>query len=127
MVGPSGVGKDSLIAALAAADPRLVSLRRAITRPADATEPFRPVTDAQFDAMAATGAFVLAWGAHGLRLRRAAGRDRRAARQLDRVGGRAAAGPGQEPTGRDPGPDEPFEQRHPLAQPSSSRAWQAPP
>ena len=67
VVGPSGVGKDSLIAALAAADPRLVPLRRAITRPADATEPFRPVTDAEFDAMAARGAFVLTWGAHGLR------------------------------------------------------------
>ncbi|MEM7644622.1 MAG: phosphonate metabolism protein/1,5-bisphosphokinase (PRPP-forming) PhnN [Pseudomonadota bacterium] len=67
IVGPSGVGKDSLIAALAAADPRLRPIRRVITRPADGTEPFVSATEEDFDAMLAQGAFRLHWSAHGLR------------------------------------------------------------
>ncbi|MEM8849575.1 MAG: phosphonate metabolism protein/1,5-bisphosphokinase (PRPP-forming) PhnN [Pseudomonadota bacterium] len=67
IVGPSGVGKDSLIAGLAAADARLRPLRRVITRPADDTEPFVSASNAQFDAQLAEGAFLLHWGAHGLR------------------------------------------------------------
>lgn len=67
VVGPSGVGKDSLIAGLAAADPRLRPLRRVITRPADGTEPYRSETEAGFEALAAAGAFLLDWHAHGLR------------------------------------------------------------
>ena len=65
IVGPSGVGKDSLIRALAAAEPRMVWLRRVVTRPADPTEPFVPATDEAFDAMIPN--FVLHWAAHGLR------------------------------------------------------------
>ncbi|MEM7710474.1 MAG: phosphonate metabolism protein/1,5-bisphosphokinase (PRPP-forming) PhnN [Pseudomonadota bacterium] len=67
VVGPSGVGKDSLIAALATADPRLQPIRRVITRPADHTEPFVSASDARFDAMVADDAFLLHWRAHGLR------------------------------------------------------------
>ncbi|WP_019953937.1 phosphonate metabolism protein/1,5-bisphosphokinase (PRPP-forming) PhnN [Yoonia vestfoldensis] len=68
IVGASGVGKDSVMAALAARDPRLGLVRRVITRPADAGgEDFDGVSDAEFDAMAAQGAFALHWAAHGLR------------------------------------------------------------
>ena len=67
IVGPSGVGKDSLIAGLAAADPRLRPLQRVITRPADGTEPFRSVTPDEFEALSTRDAFLLHWDAHGLR------------------------------------------------------------
>lgn len=67
IVGPSGVGKDSVITALVAAEPRLVLARRVITRPAGAGgEHFDGVTQAQFAQMRAAGAFALAWSAHGL-------------------------------------------------------------
>ena len=68
IVGPSGVGKDSLIAALAEADPSLRPVRRTITRAADAGgEAFDEVSDGAFDAMLAAGAFCLHWRAHALR------------------------------------------------------------
>ncbi|MGR3484990.1 MAG: phosphonate metabolism protein/1,5-bisphosphokinase (PRPP-forming) PhnN [Paracoccaceae bacterium] len=67
VVGPSGVGKDSVIAGLVAARPDLTWVRRAITRPPSGTEPFEALSDAQFDARAAAGGFCLSWGAHGLR------------------------------------------------------------
>lgn len=67
VVGPSGVGKDSLIAGIAAARPDLVVARRAITRPADLSEPFEAVGDAAFDSRLDAGAFALHWSAHGLR------------------------------------------------------------
>ncbi|WP_375257117.1 phosphonate metabolism protein/1,5-bisphosphokinase (PRPP-forming) PhnN [Citreimonas sp.] len=68
VVGPSGVGKDSVIAGLVAARPDWQVVRRAITRPADdGAETHRPMTDAQFDAAAERGAFCLWWPAHGLR------------------------------------------------------------
>ncbi|TFL17709.1 phosphonate metabolism protein/1,5-bisphosphokinase (PRPP-forming) PhnN [Jannaschia formosa] len=67
VIGPSGVGKDSLIAALAASAPGFRALQRVVTRPADETEPFRSVTEAEFKAMAEAGAFALHWSAHRLR------------------------------------------------------------
>lgn len=67
VVGPSGAGKDSLIAALAAADPRLRPVRRVITRTADGTEPFQSVTPEEFEALAEQDAFLLFWTAHRLR------------------------------------------------------------
>lgn len=67
VVGASGVGKDSLIAALGAAQPGLHVVRRVVTRPAAPdTEPFEPVSEAGFAARAASGAFCLHWRAHGL-------------------------------------------------------------
>lgn len=66
VVGPSGAGKDTLLAAAVAARPDLVLARRVITRPSAAGgEAFEGVTDAQFDAR--LGDFALTWAAHGLR------------------------------------------------------------
>lgn len=68
VVGPSGVGKDSVMDALLAAHPDLVQARRVITRPpAPGSEDFDSVSLADFQTRAAAGAFVLHWGAHGLR------------------------------------------------------------
>lgn len=68
VVGPSGVGKDSVMQAVARAHPGVHLARRVITRPADAGgEDFDGVSDAQFDQMVAEGAFALHWAAHGLR------------------------------------------------------------
>ncbi len=67
VVGPSGAGKDTLIAAARAARPDLHVARRVITRPEEAGgEPFEGVTPAEFAARAARGDFVLQWRAHGL-------------------------------------------------------------
>lgn len=67
VVGPSGVGKDSVMAALATRHDDVVLARRVITRAAEAGgEPFRPVTQAEFDKLAQAGHFVLHWQAHGL-------------------------------------------------------------
>lgn len=67
VVGPSGVGKDSVMAGLCAARPDLVRLRRVITRPSDAGgEDHEAVSPALFAARAAGGDFALHWQAHGL-------------------------------------------------------------
>lgn len=67
VVGPSGVGKDSVMEAMAARDPRLVRARRVITRPSDAGgEIFEAVTREEFQKRNAAGQFVLDWAAHGL-------------------------------------------------------------
>ncbi|MCR9125738.1 MAG: phosphonate metabolism protein/1,5-bisphosphokinase (PRPP-forming) PhnN [Rhodobacteraceae bacterium] len=67
VVGPSGVGKDSVMARLAEARPDIVLARRVITRAADAGgENFTPVSVAAFDRMREAGDFMLCWGAHGL-------------------------------------------------------------
>lgn len=67
VVGPSGVGKDTLLAGAVAADPRLHWARRVITRPETAGgEPFEGVSAAEFAARLAAGEFALHWQAHGL-------------------------------------------------------------
>ncbi|KGJ04827.1 ribose 1,5-bisphosphokinase [Paracoccus halophilus] len=67
VVGPSGAGKDTLIAAALAARPDLSPLRRVITRPADSGgEDFEGVSPGEFARMRAEGRFLLDWQAHGL-------------------------------------------------------------
>ena len=67
VVGPSGVGKDSLIDGLCAACPALLRVRRVITRAADAGgEDFEAVRPADFARRRAAGQFALCWHAHGL-------------------------------------------------------------
>lgn len=67
VVGPSGAGKDTLIAAARAARRDLHVVRRVITRAEEAGgEPYEGVTPDAFAARAAQGDFVLTWAAHGL-------------------------------------------------------------
>ncbi|WP_439140152.1 phosphonate metabolism protein/1,5-bisphosphokinase (PRPP-forming) PhnN [Roseicyclus sp.] len=67
VVGPSGVGKDSVMAGLCAARPDLVRVRRVITRDVDAGgEDYEAISPALFAARAAGGDFALHWQAHGL-------------------------------------------------------------
>ena len=67
VVGPSGAGKDTLIAGAMAANPALHWARRVITRPESAGgEPFEGVTETEFDQRLASGDFALHWQAHGL-------------------------------------------------------------
>lgn len=67
IVGPSGVGKDTLLAGAVAADPGLHWARRVVTRPMEAGhEPHEPVDPATFAARRDAGEFALHWRAHGL-------------------------------------------------------------
>jgi ribose 1,5-bisphosphokinase len=67
VVGPSGVGKDSVLAGIADAAPHLRRVRRAVTRPeTSGGEPHEAMTQADFESAAARGAFCLHWAAHGL-------------------------------------------------------------
>ncbi len=67
IVGPSGVGKDTLIAALAEASPDFAIVRRVITRaPELGGEDFEGVTEEEFERRRAAGAFCIHWRAHGL-------------------------------------------------------------
>ena len=68
VVGPSGAGKDTVLAALAQARPDIYRVQRVITRPSDPEgEPFESVCEAEFAARLKEGAFALHWQAHGLR------------------------------------------------------------
>lgn len=67
VVGPSGAGKDTLLAGAKAALPDLHIARRVITRPTEAGgEDFEGVTSGDFAARKAAGEFILDWQAHGL-------------------------------------------------------------
>lgn len=66
VVGPSGVGKDSLMD-LAAARAGMVRARRVITRaPQAGGEAFDAVTETEFSRRRSNGDFALHWAAHGL-------------------------------------------------------------
>ncbi len=69
LIGPSGAGKDSLLAALRHQQiPELLVAHRYITRPADAGgENHIALSDAEFSQRAAGGLFALAWQANGYR------------------------------------------------------------
>lgn len=67
VVGPSGAGKDTLMAAAWLQRPDLVLVRRVITRdPGAGGEDFDAVSVAEFRRLQAEGAFALDWEAHGL-------------------------------------------------------------
>jgi len=69
VVGPSGAGKDTLLAiarAELAGCAEVVFPRRVITRPASAAEDHDSLTEAEFAAAVADGAFAFSWRAHGL-------------------------------------------------------------
>lgn len=68
VVGPSGAGKDTLMAMACAALPDVRAVRRVITRPAVlGGEEFEGVDQAEFARRQAAGEFALYWEAHGLR------------------------------------------------------------
>ena len=68
IVGPSGVGKDTVIDAVCATNPDVIRIRRSITRASDAGgEDFAGVSEAEFDTAIAQGDFILHWQAHGMR------------------------------------------------------------
>lgn len=67
IVGPSGAGKDTLMAEAKRLRPEISLLRRVITRPSAAGgEPFEGVTREEFLRRKDAGAFALWWEAHGL-------------------------------------------------------------
>jgi ribose 1,5-bisphosphokinase len=70
VVGPSGAGKDTLIAGARTrlhGDASIVFPRRVVTRPASPHEDHDSASEEEFRRAAAVGAFALAWQAHGLR------------------------------------------------------------
>jgi len=70
VVGPSGAGKDTIIAgtrAACAGDPTVVFPRRLITRPSTASEDHDTVSEEAFGHAVANGGFALSWSAHGHR------------------------------------------------------------
>lgn len=67
VVGPSGVGKDSVMHGIHEAMPHVHLVRRVITRaPGLGGEDYDAVSIPEFEAMSEDGAFSLQWGAHGL-------------------------------------------------------------
>lgn len=67
MVGPSGVGKDTLLDRARLALPDLAIAQRYITRPADAGgEAHADLTTAEFERMVDEHEFCVWWRAHGL-------------------------------------------------------------
>lgn len=70
VVGPSGAGKDTLIALARAAcedDPGIVFPRRVVTRPVSAFEDHDSLSEESFVRAQRQGRFALSWAAHGHR------------------------------------------------------------
>lgn len=70
VVGPSGVGKDSLLdfaRTRLEASGRVVFVRRVVTRDANGGEDHDSLDEAAFARAEAAGEFALSWQAHGLR------------------------------------------------------------
>jgi len=68
VIGPSGAGKDTLIAAARdalAGDARFLFPRRHVTRASDSNEPVEERTREAFARQQAAGGFALSWAAHG--------------------------------------------------------------
>lgn len=67
VVGPSGAGKDSVMAGVHQSMPGVYMVRRVITRAPDlGGEIFDAVSVPEFEDMARHGAFAIHWHAHGL-------------------------------------------------------------
>lgn len=67
VVGPSGVGKDSVMTGIHASMPEIHLTRRVITRAPDpGGEDHDAVSADEFSIMAENGTFVMRWNAHGL-------------------------------------------------------------
>ncbi|MEC3862582.1 phosphonate metabolism protein/1,5-bisphosphokinase (PRPP-forming) PhnN [Mesobacterium sp. TK19101] len=67
VVGPSGVGKDSVMAGIAAAAPGIRPVRRVITRPREmGGEIHIAASEMEFARLRDAGGFCLHWDAHGL-------------------------------------------------------------
>jgi len=67
VVGPSGVGKDSVMEGLATACPSLQLIRRTITRSPDlGGEDYDAVSVLEFNRLVSAGNFAVHWGAHDL-------------------------------------------------------------
>ncbi len=67
VVGPSGVGKDSVMVGIVAAMPSVRVVRRAITRaPGLGGEDYDALSETEFVTRREAGAFCLYWQAHGL-------------------------------------------------------------
>lgn len=67
IVGPSGVGKDSLLSGLIVAKPAFRLVHRVITRaPELGGEDYNSVTTEEFADLVRSGAFCVSWQAHGL-------------------------------------------------------------
>ncbi len=68
VVGPSGVGKDTVMEAVCTRHPEIRRVRRVITRSAEAgCEDAEAVTPEEFEAQVRRGDFALHWQAHGMR------------------------------------------------------------
>lgn len=68
VVGPSGAGKDTLIELVREScrdNERVVFPRRIVTRPSSAAEDNETLSEAEFAAAIAEGAFAVHWRAHG--------------------------------------------------------------
>jgi ribose 1,5-bisphosphokinase len=78
VVGPSGAGKDTLIACARArltGDPTIVFPFRIVTRAASAAEHHQTIWDRDFESAVEQGAFAFWWEAHGLKYALPAGID----------------------------------------------------